>query len=100
VWNRALILQYRRAPKHPWLADFHAVASWAGFGDFALAAYQAVLGVSPTDALATELGFQKVATAVRQSDGLKVVVTEPRPFGPELQEAEEEPKEKDDITDK
>jgi len=31
---------------------------------------------------------------------LKVVVTEPRPFGPELQEAEEEPKEKDDITDK
>lgn len=83
------VMEYRHAPKHPWLKGFHAVASWAGFGDFVLAAYQTTLGISPTEALAEELGFQKVATTVRKGDGFRLVLTGPRSFGPEPRQAEE-----------
>lgn len=78
------VTEVGQVPVHPWLTGLHSMASWAGFGEYLLAAYEVVLGVQPTEALAMQMGFTGVETTIQKEDGLKLVTAGPRPLLPEL----------------
>jgi hypothetical protein len=77
------VYRYGPVSKHPRLAGFHALADWAGFGDFVLAAYKWLFAMPSTEVLAKQFGFEQITTTTRQSDGLKVNIAGPRTIGPD-----------------